>query len=240
MMDRHYEGTVATRGLPEFWLEEELEIPFESKEFLRSERIRGYRGCLLDKRKKDRLIELKGEARVDLRTTLRPVEASVMTCWTDGASRNNGGKDSSRPQYGAYGILIKTNNVETELAGGGEGWTNNVSELNGPIFAIRYALEHKSEFNLTHVVIISDSQYIVRGMTEWVDGWIARGWKNNIREPTPNKKLWEELVGLSRDTGIDVRYLWVRGHNGNPENERADRLASLHLNGMLKEMGVRK
>jgi ribonuclease HI len=73
------------------------------------------------------------------------------------------------------------------------------------------------------VTITTDSQYLVKGMTEWLSGWIKRGWVNSKKEEVVNRDLWERLLALSKVH--KVKWSWVRGHNGHPENERCDELA---------------
>jgi len=90
-------------------------------------------------------------------------------------------------------------------------------EMSGAIAALE-ALTRPCE-----VVITTDSQYLVKGMTEWMSGWLKRGWVNSKKEPVLNRDLWEKLLALSKVHKI--RWAWVRGHNGHLENERCDELA---------------
>ncbi len=83
------------------------------------------------------------------------------------------------------------------------------------------------------VFITTDSQYLVKGMTEWMDGWLKRGWKNSRREDVLNRDLWERLLELSRVHRI--QWGWIRGHNGHPENERCDELARQAILTMLNK-----
>ena len=74
------------------------------------------------------------------------------------------------------------------------------------------------------VTLATDSQYLVKGMTEWINGWIKKGWKTASRQPVKNKKLWQELHDLSKKH--EITWVWVKGHAGHPENERCDQLAN--------------
>ena len=131
--------------------------------------------------------------------------------FTDGACSGN-------PGPGGYGVILRFGTAEKELSGGDAHTTNNRMELLGVITALR-ALKEPCD-----VTITTDSQYVVNGITKgWATGWRARGWKRSNKEPAINPDLWGELLDLcDRHT---VRFNWVRGHNGHPENERCDRLA---------------
>ncbi len=131
--------------------------------------------------------------------------------FTDGACSGN-------PGPGGYGVILRFGTAEKELSGGDAHTTNNRMELLGVITALR-ALKEPCD-----VTITTDSQYVVNGITKgWAAGWRARGWKRSNKEPAINPDLWGELLDLcDRHT---VRFNWVRGHNGHPENERCDRLA---------------
>jgi len=84
------------------------------------------------------------------------------------------------------------------------------------------------------VIVTTDSQYLVKGMTEWLAGWQRRGWKNSKKEPVLNRDLWEELAKLAGQHSIQWR--WVRGHNGHTENERCDSLARRAILGVLQKV----
>ncbi|NIQ02923.1 MAG: ribonuclease HI [Nitrospinaceae bacterium] len=131
--------------------------------------------------------------------------------FTDGACRGN-------PGPGGYGCLIVKNGKTTELKGGNKHTTNNIMEMTAAIVALQQ-LKEPSEVELT-----TDSQYVVKGMTEWMDGWIRKNWVNSSKQPVKNKDLWLELKRLNERHKI--QWIWVRGHNGHPENERADALAN--------------
>ena len=131
--------------------------------------------------------------------------------YTDGACKGN-------PGPGGYGCIIVRNGKTLELKGGEKVTTNNIMELTAAIVALQQ-LEKPSEVELT-----TDSQYLVKGMKEWVDGWVRKNWVNSSKQPVKNKDLWQKLLQLSERHKI--RWIWVRGHNGHPENERADALAN--------------
>ncbi len=131
--------------------------------------------------------------------------------YTDGACKGN-------PGPGGYGCIIVRKGETLELKGGTRETTNNIMEMTAAIVALQQ-LEEPSEIELT-----TDSQYLVKGMTEWVNGWVRKNWVNASKQPVKNKDLWQELLRLSEPHSI--KWIWVRGHNGHPENERADALAN--------------
>ena len=131
--------------------------------------------------------------------------------FTDGCCKGN-------PGPGGYGCLIKFNGDVKELKGGEKSTTNNIMELTAAIVALE-ALTEPCEVELT-----TDSQYMKKGMTEWINGWIRKGWMTAGRKPVKNKALWQELHRLSKIH--KVKWCWVKAHNGHPENERADALAN--------------
>jgi ribonuclease HI len=104
-----------------------------------------------------------------------------------------------------------------ELSGFEPETTNNRMELLGAIAGLE-ALRRPCRVRLT-----TDSQYVKKGITEWIDGWVRRGWKNSQKKDVANRDLWERLLDLTRRH--EVEWHWVRGHAGHPENERCDELA---------------
>jgi ribonuclease HI len=131
--------------------------------------------------------------------------------YTDGACKGN-------PGPGGYGCIIVRGRKTRELKGGTRETTNNIMEMTAAIVALQQ-LEKPSEVELT-----TDSQYLVKGMTEWINGWVHKNWVNASKQPVKNKDLWQKLLQLSEHHKI--KWIWVRGHNGHPENERADALAN--------------
>ncbi len=131
--------------------------------------------------------------------------------WTDGACKGN-------PGPGGWGVLLKRGNVEKTLHGGEPLTTNNRMELMAVIEALR-ALTRPCKVTL-HI----DSQYVMKGMTEWIHGWKQRGWRTADKKPVKNADLWLLLDGLVAQH--DITWHWVKGHAGDPGNERADLLAN--------------
>jgi ribonuclease HI len=131
--------------------------------------------------------------------------------WTDGACRGN-------PGPGGWGAVLRYNGHEKELAGGEAETTNNRMELMAAIRALE-SLKRPCRVHLT-----TDSNYVRHGITDWLPRWRRNGWRTASRKPVKNVDLWQRLDRAA--ARHDVRWTWVRGHSGHPENERADRLAT--------------
>ena len=127
------------------------------------------------------------------------------------------GACSGNPGVGGWGSVLRYGDKEKELSGAEEETTNNRMELSAAIMALESLKRPCS------VVLTTDSQYLAKGMTEWIASWVRKGWLNSKKEPVLNRDLWERLLVLANTHRIEWR--WVRGHNGHPENERCDELA---------------
>ncbi|MGB5326554.1 MAG: ribonuclease HI [Pseudomonadales bacterium] len=131
--------------------------------------------------------------------------------YTDGACRGN-------PGHGGWGVYLRSDKGERELFGGEPETTNNRMELRAAIEALR-TLEAGVQ-----VVLHTDSQYVRKGITEWMTNWKRNGWKTAARKPVKNADLWRELDAAT--TRHEITWKWVKGHAGDPGNERADALAN--------------
>lgn len=127
------------------------------------------------------------------------------------------GACSGNPGPGGYGTIVRYGRHEKEFSGYDPETTNNRMELFGAIVGFE-ALTRPCAVRIT-----TDSEYVKKGMTEWIDGWIRKGWKNSQRKEVANRDLWERLLAATRPH--QVEWNWVRGHTGHPENERCDELA---------------
>ncbi|WP_164504295.1 ribonuclease HI [Nitrosomonas sp. HPC101] len=138
--------------------------------------------------------------------------------FTDGACKGN-------PGPGGWGVCLHFNGEIRELFGGEPVTTNNRMELLAAIRALQ-ALESMPDIGQQplQVRLHTDSQYVQKGISEWIHGWKKRGWQTADKKPVKNEALWRELDDLSHRH--QVEWFWVRGHNGHKGNERADRLAN--------------
>jgi len=117
--------------------------------------------------------------------------------------------------------VLRYNGHSKELSGYAAETTNNRMELSGALAGLR-ALKRPCRVRLT-----TDSQYLKKGMTEWLDGWLKKGWMNSQKKPVANRDLWEEL--LEQQKIHQIEWCWVKGHAGHAENERCDELARLAI-----------
>ena len=137
--------------------------------------------------------------------------ADVVEIYTDGACKGN-------PGPGGWGALLRYKGQEKCLYGGERETTNNRMELMAVIRALE-ALKRPSRVRIT-----TDSQYVKKGITEWINNWKRNGWKTSAKKPVKNADLWRELDDFAQSH--NVSWAWVKGHSGHPENERADQLAN--------------
>ena len=137
-------------------------------------------------------------------------EYDIVEIFTDGACSGN-------PGPGGYGAILKYRLKVKEISGCELETTNNRMEMTAIIEALR---QLKRPCNIK---VITDSNYVVKGMTEWLPGWVRRNWLNSQKKPVLNRDLWEELMKLNQ--AHQIQWIWVKGHHGHPENERCDQLA---------------
>ena len=133
--------------------------------------------------------------------------------YTDGACKGN-------PGPGGWGAVLAMGDTEKEIFGGELGTTNNRMELTAVIEALT-ALKRPCG-----VILYLDSEYVRKGITEWIQGWKARGWRTAAKAPVKNVDLWQKLDALVSSGGHKIDWRWVKGHAGDPGNERADGLAN--------------
>jgi len=144
-----------------------------------------------------------------------------LTIHTDGACRGN-------PGPGGWGVLLSWNDTRKELSGAEAATTNNRMELTAAIMGLT-ALKRP-----TVATVQTDSQYVIKGITEWLPSWKARGWRTADRKPVKNQDLWERLDLLAGQHTL--RWQWVKGHSGDPGNERVDELANLAIDALQAEL----
>jgi len=147
---------------------------------------------------------------------LKKKEKSVLNevvIYTDGACKGN-------PGPGGWGAWLKSGATEKELFGGELNTTNNRMELTAVIEGLA-ALKRPCK-----VILYLDSQYVRMGITEWIRGWKAKGWRTSTKQPVKNVELWQKLDKLVAEGGHVIEWRWVKGHSGDVGNERADMLAN--------------
>ncbi|BEP54600.1 Ribonuclease HI [compost metagenome] len=141
------------------------------------------------------------------------VSLNEVVIYTDGACKGN-------PGPGGWGAWLKSGPTEKELFGGELNTTNNRMELTAVIEGLA-ALKRPCK-----VLLYLDSQYVRMGITEWIRGWKAKGWLTSTKQPVKNVELWQKLDKLVSEGGHQIEWRWVKGHSGDPGNERADMLAN--------------
>ena len=153
---------------------------------------------------------------------IREVFLNQVEIYTDGACKGN-------PGPGGWGVLLRSpDGTEKELCGGELGTTNNRMEMMAVIQALG-VLKRPCDVTL-HI----DSQYVLKGITEWLPGWKAKGWKTAAKQPVKNVDLWQKLDYLVANAGHRIDWRWVKGHAGDPGNERADGLANAGVEKALR------
>lgn len=145
---------------------------------------------------------------------------SMVEIFTDGACKGN-------PGPGGWGALLRYGSDKKELCGGENGTTNNRMELLAAIKSLE-VLSRPCKVKLT-----TDSEYVRKGVLEWMENWKKRQWLTSAKQPVKNKELWQRLDRIL--VCQEVSWHWVKGHSGHPGNERADQLANLGVQKLIKE-----
>ena len=138
---------------------------------------------------------------------------NTITIYTDGACSGN-------PGPGGWGAMLIAGQRRKEIHGGVAHTTNNQMELRAAIEALKALKTDRYP-----VILITDSKYVIEGITKWITGWKRRGWRTSKKEPVANKELWQELDTLN--SRYNVTWKWVKGHNKDPGNDRADELSQI-------------
>ena len=148
--------------------------------------------------------------------------------YTDGAAKGN-------PGSAGWGAVFLLGNKVFEIGGGIEHATNNQMELTAPIEALKYVKKHKME---VAVEIVSDSKYVILGITEWIFNWQKNNWRNANKKSVLNRELWEELYDLTKE--LNLKWTYVKGHNEDKYNDRADEIATSFAEGKPVELRNKK
>jgi ribonuclease HI len=147
----------------------------------------------------------------------------LVEIFTDGACSGNPGK-------GGYGAILRFGKNTKEISGCAVNTTNNRMELTAVIQALRQLKRP------CRVRLLSDSSYVIKGMTEWLPGWVKRNWTNVQKNPVLNRDLWESLLKVSKPHKVE--WIWVKGHHGQKENERCDELARDAIRKCVEQKGL--
>lgn len=143
----------------------------------------------------------------------KAADLTAVIIYTDGACKGN-------PGVGGWGAFLQANGAQKDLFGGELNTTNNRMELRAVIEALSI-LKRPCQ-----ITLYLDSEYVRKGITEWIAGWKAKGWRTAAKQPVKNADLWQKLDDLVENSGHRIQWRWVKGHAGNPGNERADMLAN--------------
>ena len=169
-----------------------------------------------------RVVEV-GEYLEATRENINVIITEMITIYTDGSSKGN-------PGPGGWAAIIFDNEKVYEIGGHAEHTTNNKMELTAAIEALRFV----SRLSTANYLLFTDSKYVMMGITEWIHGWIQKGWRTAQKKPVLNQDLWQELLNVSE--GRDISWKYVEGHAGHQHNERADEIATSFADGLTPNL----
>ncbi len=165
------------------------------------------------------------------------MKKNKITIYTDGAAKGNPGK-------AGWGAVFLFGDKVFEIGGEVEHATNNQMELTAPIEALKYIKKHLPELQSgagkmnTSIEFFSDSKYVILGITEWILNWQKNNWRNAAKKPVLNKELWQELFILTEE--LKPKWTYVKGHNEDKYNDRADEIATSFIDGELVKLKKKK
>jgi ribonuclease HI len=238
---KYYILDLCSKNVLENYLEDNFSISYKTKISNRNKKEFKYFNCLVDNNNYNLLINDKNISIINNIKEI-PVLRNHFKIFSDGGSFNNGYKKKDLPMFGSYGYVLTMDGEKFDIGNNAKkDWTNNIGELSGAIEGLKTLFR---EYELTPfdkpimITIVSDSQYVVKGCTEYIWGWIDRGWRNNENKPTPNKELWQEMLKFIKVEGIELRFMWVRGHTLKEDfdsqmNELCDKLATESLHSLV-------
>jgi len=227
----------------DIWLEEH-NVPFKSKTHNKSTMKTVYKDCFFYKENIDLLDILPENLRV-INGEDKIYNEDVYMIFSDGGSFNNGKKNPDLPMFGSTATIITKNGKEIyNYNEANVDVTNNYCELKAGLIGLEYLeCTNPDKDNIT-VILISDSQYYIKSLNEWMIGYIKRGWKNNEGKPVSNKELLQEFNDYMHSPYFDILTCWVRGHEDdrntvwNKYNVECDRLCNEAINKILLENGL--
>lgn len=223
-------------------LVEDNNIPFKKKVFYKRNNSIVYKSCFISK---DNIEFIEDNKYLKIyEKDPDVIKDDVYFIYSDGGSFNNGKKDKSLPMFGSTSTIILKNNKDKIFSkyDASENVTNNECEVTASLIGLRYLRTLNCKTNeKINVVLISDSQYLIKGINEWMDGWKKRNWKNNEGQPISNMKLWKEVEVFLNDPLFNIYTCWVRGHQDNNDsiiskmNKECDYYCNLAINDILQE-----
>jgi len=223
------------------WLEDH-NIPFKSKTYTKYMMKTVYKGCFFYKENIDLLDNLPENLKV-VSGEDNVYSHDVYMIFSDGGSFNNGKKDPNKPAFGSTATIVTKNGEEIyRFNQAKKDVTNNYCELKAGLIGLEY-LDKLSDGKKT-IILVSDSQYYIKSLNEWMSGYIRRGWKNNEGKPVSNKDLLQKFNGYMHNSKFDIFTCWVRGHEDdrdtiwNKFNVECDRLCNESINEILLEHGL--
>lgn len=148
----------------------------------------------------------------------------MITIYTDGSSRGN-------PGPGGWAGIVASENKVVELGGREEHTTNNRMELVGAIKSLEFSINN---FQFSDITVNTDSEYVMKGITLWIHGWMQKGWKTAAKKPVLNQDLWQDLWSLCEGKKIEWKY--VAGHSGHGANERCDEIATSYADNINPDL----
>jgi ribonuclease HI len=240
---KYFLVTLENYDKDDLWIENQ-NIPFRKKKFIPKKKSYLYFDCFFNKDNIELIDYLPKNIEIfEMNET--PKKTDVYYIYSDGGSFNNGRKDPNKPVFGSMTTIICKNNKEIfKTYDALEDVTNNYCEVTAGLNGLLYVQENEDMDN-SLIIMSSDSQYLMKGINEWMTGWIQRGWKNNEGKPISNSKQWKTMYKILMKHD-NILTCWVRGHQDNDEDEsriikynnECDYLCNVALNNILLEHGL--
>ena len=239
---KFFKLTIENLDYRNIWIEEH-NIPFKSKHYSKQTRKTVYTDCFFYKDNIDLLDELPSNLKVVSGDDVVHKE-DVYMIFSDGGSFNNGKKDPNKPVFGSTATVITKNGKEIYCHNAAkEDVSNNYCELRAGLNGLNY-LSRNFDDTKKLVILVSDSQYYIKSINEWLPGYLKRNWKNNEGKPVANKDLLKSFNDYLHCSKFEILTCWVRGHEDdrdtiwNEMNVKCDRLCNEAINDILQENGL--
>jgi len=239
---KFFKLTLENSDYRNIWLEEH-NIPFKSKTYSKQTRKTTYKDCFFYKDNIDLVDKLPENLRIISGDDIT-FKDDVYMIFSDGGSFNNGGKDPNKPVFGSMATIVTKNGKEIFCNSKAEkDVTNNYCELRAGLDGLDFLNENYNDTK-KFVILVSDSQYFIKSINEWLTGYIKRNWRNNEGKPVANKELLESFNRYLHNPEFEILTCWVRGHEDdrdtiwNEMNVKCDRLCNESINEILQENGL--